>query len=643
MKIIAVIQARMGSVRFPKKVMRPIMGIPTIELLLARLSKSRKIAQIVLATSDNPINLPLVDHVSKLGYAVYRGSEDDVLDRYYCAAKEHDPDAVIRITGDCPLIDAEVVDQVIALYEEPGVNYASNTMPPTFPNGLDTSIFDFSALEDAWENAKDPFEREHVTPYMKKNKKLIKRNLLWSEDCSLERWTIDEPEDFEVVNAIFENFNPDIYFCWQDIMTLHQQQPDIFKPNQHLIRNEGSILSTGQKMWKRANRSLMLSGNIVHEKQRIKSWPYYYSKSQGCMVIDLDGHSYVDMTMADSSCILGYAHPVVDNAVIQTINTGNNATLFCSEELLLAEQLLEMQPWAHKVSFTCSYNNALELAIRISRQYSGNRNIIRIYNGDYHEEIDDLMMFSYATIESIILKDNCKRVLTMIAQDDLAAIVFEISTECVIDTEVIIDIIQRAKEKNIVVIFDENFSGLRCADLGVHIELGIDPDIAIYGKSLANGYAVSALISDIKLKNVHEAHSKNRIDCPDRIGFAAALKTCEIIKNTTPYKTISNGEKRVFERICYLIQKHQLSIEIFRRSSVIYLFFNTVHAVSFKKLLTQRMLENGYIMGNSIRLCQMHTSLIIDGFIEELERVFVEISKFEKGEKAMDQLEKELD
>src|SRR5205823_5560994 len=130
-KTIAVVQARMGSTRLPNKVMRPIGGKPMIELLLSRLAKAKRIDQILLATSADPRNQPLADHVRSLGYEVFQGSENDVLDRYYQAAKPHQPDTVIRITGDCPLIDPELVDQVIGAYETQGVDYLSNTLPPS--------------------------------------------------------------------------------------------------------------------------------------------------------------------------------------------------------------------------------------------------------------------------------------------------------------------------------------------------------------------------------------------------------------------------------------------------------------------------------------------------------------------------------
>jgi glutamate-1-semialdehyde 2,1-aminomutase len=135
MNTLAILQARMGSTRFPGKVVRPILGRPMIELLLGRLSQSRLIDRIIVATSQDSRNQPLIDCVRSLGYEIYQGSEEDVLDRYYQAALQYQPETIVRITGDCPLIDPEVVDRAIAAFRNSRVDYLSNVDPPTYPDG----------------------------------------------------------------------------------------------------------------------------------------------------------------------------------------------------------------------------------------------------------------------------------------------------------------------------------------------------------------------------------------------------------------------------------------------------------------------------------------------------------------------------
>lgn len=238
LKTVAIVQARMGSTRFPKKVMRTICGTPMIGLVLKRLTNAKFIDQILLATSGDPSNDPLAKYVSELGYAVYRGSEDDVLDRYYRVAKEASANLVVRVTGDCPLIDPVIVDEIILKFLDSDVDYASNNAPPTFPHGLDAEIFTFQALEEAWIQAKTSQEREHVTPFISQSEKFRKVNHSYDADFSGERWTVDEPEDFEVVQKVFEYFKPQEDFGWLDVLSLVKKHPEWFMANRHIVRDE---------------------------------------------------------------------------------------------------------------------------------------------------------------------------------------------------------------------------------------------------------------------------------------------------------------------------------------------------------------------------------------------------------------------
>jgi spore coat polysaccharide biosynthesis protein SpsF (cytidylyltransferase family) len=174
--ILAIVQARMGSSRLPGKVLKEVNGKPLIEILLYRLSRSKKIDKIILATADKSENDLLVETVEKLGFDVFRGNEDDVLDRYYQAAKRYNPKSVVRITGDCPLIDSKIADAVIEKFQQSNVDYGCNTMPRTFPDGLDLSIFSFNSLKVAWDQATRKYDREHVTPFLRTNDQFTRRN-----------------------------------------------------------------------------------------------------------------------------------------------------------------------------------------------------------------------------------------------------------------------------------------------------------------------------------------------------------------------------------------------------------------------------------------------------------------------------------
>ena len=375
MKIVAIVQARVGSMRLPNKVMNLIFGTPMIEILLKRLNRSKLINQIILATPIDKKNINLIRHVEGLGFSCIQGSENDVLDRYIKAAEKVNAEVIVRITGDCPLVDSILVDECINGFLNSGVDYYSNTIHPTFPDGLDVEVFKYSALKIASEKTAKQSHREHVTPYLKETNIFSKFNHSNDKDLSAFRWTVDNPEDFEVIQNIFQNFKPNIYFSWKDVLKLHSKNPKLFFANSQILRNEGETLETGQKLWRRAKR-VIPGGNMLLSKRPEmflpNKWPTYYSKSKGCKVWDLDGNEYVDMSiMGIGTNILGYGHPEVDEAVSKIVNSGNMSTLNCPEEVYLAEKLIELHNWSDMVRFARSGGEANAIAIRIARAFSG--------------------------------------------------------------------------------------------------------------------------------------------------------------------------------------------------------------------------------------------------------------------------------
>lgn len=239
MRFLVIIQARCGSTRLPSKVMKDIEGKTALEQMLNRVSKSKNVDEIIVATTINPEDLPIVSLVSGLGYRVYAGSSEDVLDRYYQAAKLIKPEYVVRLTADCPLFDWRVLDEAIDELEDDSDDLCSYT--ETFPDGEDLEIIRFSALEEMWEKARLASEREHVTLYIKNHPELYK---LQNYECKLgnlndERWTLDEPEDLELIRAVYSHFAPRKDFSMKEIYDYLRGAPEIRKLNQKHVRNEG--------------------------------------------------------------------------------------------------------------------------------------------------------------------------------------------------------------------------------------------------------------------------------------------------------------------------------------------------------------------------------------------------------------------
>lgn len=227
--ILAVLQARMGSTRLPGKVLKPILGIPMLFLQIERIMRARLIDALVVATSDDESDDILADETNRRGFAVYRGSRSDVLDRYVKAATPYAPQAVVRLTGDCPLADWTVIDHVVQTYRSGRFRYVSNTDPPTYPDGLDVEVVDYQALLSANAEARLPAEREHVTPFIRSRPdRFPAANVRASVDRSALRWTVDEPEDFDLVQTIYEALYPsNPAFTTADILNLLDARPEV--------------------------------------------------------------------------------------------------------------------------------------------------------------------------------------------------------------------------------------------------------------------------------------------------------------------------------------------------------------------------------------------------------------------------------
>lgn len=243
MKYLAIVQARTESTRLPAKVLKDVGGKTALERMLDRVSRAERVDEVMVATTINKPDIQIINLVSGLGFRVFAGSSDDVLDRYYQAARLIKPEYVIRLTSDCPLFDWRVLDDAIETMNS-GVDDLS-MLSETFPDGQDLEILTFEALERAWREARLTSEREHVTLYVKNHPEIF---ALQDYTCCLgnlheERWTLDEPQDLEFVRSVYENFLPDDTFSMEDVFEFLNANPEIRQINQGIVRNEGLLKS----------------------------------------------------------------------------------------------------------------------------------------------------------------------------------------------------------------------------------------------------------------------------------------------------------------------------------------------------------------------------------------------------------------
>ena len=248
MKVIAILQARCNSSRLPNKVLKPILGKPMIQWQVERLSQCKSIDKLIIATSEEDSDLPLVQLGNKLGISVHRGSLNNVLDRFYQVATLTKPDFIVRLTGDCPLIDPTIVDDTVNFMVTGDFDYVSNSIVPTFPDGLDVEVFSFDTMKEIYINAKLSSEKEHVTLFVANNKDKFKIGVFKNSiDLSDHRWTVDEQDDFDLVTAIFEGLaQMNGNFLMNDVLEFLEINPHLRNLNNNFQRNEGLLKSLGK-------------------------------------------------------------------------------------------------------------------------------------------------------------------------------------------------------------------------------------------------------------------------------------------------------------------------------------------------------------------------------------------------------------
>ena len=366
----AIVQARMGSSRFPGKTLADVNGKPMLERFLERVRSSRHVEEIIIATTTEAKDDPIVEFAKARGIKCIRGSETDVLERFQQAAARFGVDTVVRATPDCPLIDPSVMDRVIELYREGRYDYASNTLGCSYPDGLDVEVFSRDALERTHREAVLPSEREHVTLHMKNSGKFRVGCLEAPESLSGFKWSVDREEDLAFVRAVYRHLEENGHtFHHEEILQLLREHPELRGINQASVVNEGyfrSILKDplvparelplwqGQRLQEQA-KELVPGGSQTFSKgptQFVQGVaPAFAVRGKGCTLWDADGNDYLDCGMALGAVILGYADDEVNAAAREQLEDGTVFTLPHPLELEVSAMLCELFPGAEMARF----------------------------------------------------------------------------------------------------------------------------------------------------------------------------------------------------------------------------------------------------------------------------------------------------
>jgi glutamate-1-semialdehyde 2,1-aminomutase len=422
-------------------------------------------------------------------------------------------------------------------------------------------------------------------------------------------------------------------------------------------------MGKGQELYKKAKQFIPGGTMLLSKRPEMflpEQWPAYFSKAKGCKVWDLDGKEYIDVSiMGIGTNILGYGNEEVDEAVMNTIKNGNMSTFNCPEEVYLAEKLIELHPWADMVRFARSGGEANAIAIRIARAASGKDKVaICGYHG-WHDWYLSANLGDEQNLSGHLLPgldpagvpqnlkgtvipfnyNNFQELLEITNKHDIGVIKMEVSRNMGPEDNFLQKVRKLATEKNIVLIFDECTSGFRQTFGGLHKLYGVEPDMAMFGKALGNGYGITGTIGK---RSVMEAAQKTFISSTfwtERIGPTAGLATLKVMERISSWETITQTGLQIKNRWQQLADKYELPIDQWGLPALAGFTFKSKNALAYKTLITQEMIKKGILAGNSIYVCTEHTPGIINHYFDELDPVFAIIKECEEGQDVMQLLE----
>lgn len=418
-------------------------------------------------------------------------------------------------------------------------------------------------------------------------------------------------------------------------------------------------MGKGQKLWKRA-KEIIPGGNMLLSKRAEmflpEQWPAYFSKAKGCYVWDLDGNRYIDMSiMGIGTNILGYGHPEVDAAVHATVEAGNMSTFNCPEEVYLAERLIEMHPWAQMARFARSGGEANAIAIRIARAASGRDKVAVCGYHGWHDWYLSANLGDDENLAGHLLPgldpkgvpqnlrgtvfpfnyNNYEELENLVNTHDIGVIKMEVVRNKGPEDNFLHKVRQLATDRSIVLIFDECTSGFRQTFGGLHKIYGVEPDMAMFGKALGNGYAITATIGRREIMEAAQSTFISSTFWTERIGPSAALKTLDVMQRMQSWDIITQTGLKIREHWQSLADKYDLAIEHWGLPALTGYTFQSPDALAYKTLITQEMLAKGYLAGNSVYVSTEHTPEIVNGYFEALEPIFKLIQECEGGRDVM--------
>jgi glutamate-1-semialdehyde aminotransferase/spore coat polysaccharide biosynthesis protein SpsF (cytidylyltransferase family) len=637
MTTVAIIQARMLSTRLPGKVLADLSGMPVLAWVVRATCAAVGVDDVWVATStahaDDAIAIWCKEHSVK----IFRGLELDVLDRFARTALASAADVVVRITADCPFIDPSVIGQVIRLRAETGADYASNIDPRTWPDGLDCEVVTLAALSQAAKEAVRPSEREHVTPFIRKNRARFPAEALIAPIPHLwrERWTLDTSKDLEFLRAVAKRLPRTHAPSHLEILSVLDQAPELRRINAENERNVALDSGLAAKplldrkftrshdFMRRAEKVIPL-GSQTFSKSRIQfppnASPLFVTHGDGGRVFDIDGNDYVDLVSALMPNVLGYRDPDVDLAIRNQLSRGISFSLPTLLETELAERLVKHIPCAEMVRFAKNGTDATSAAIRLSRAWTKRDRVISL---GYHGWQD---WYIGATTRNLGVPKAVSALSHLAPYGDLAAVdallskhagefaavILEPMNTAEPPTTYLADLKDLVHRHRALLIFDEIITGFRWSLGGAQARYGVTPDLACFGKAMGNGMPISAIVGRADIMHLMEDIFFSATFGGEALSLAASIATIDKLErhNVTDRLWQVGGELMCAVREKIAAVGLDNAIKIVGAAPWAILTFQDDRAASkeaIKTLFLREMIASGVLINASHNICFAHT------------------------------------
>ena len=657
MKVVAIVQARMGSSRLSGKVLKALGSTTVLGFLIERIKESTLVDEIVIATSKMKCDDQIVTAFKDSNYKIFRGSENDVLSRYIDAALDSKADVIVRITGDCPLVDPVLVDDCVKKLIDQKLDYISNCnqVDCPLPDGFDVEVFTTTSFRIIDTISIISAYREHVTFGYFKTGLFDIGTVEYEQPYSDLRLTLDYEEDYLVISKIVEAMNSS-FWGWEKISKFLYAKKSISNLNSHIIRNASweksfDIEDESRKLLLDRDECIAHGSGLLSKRADQFSphgWPKNYIKAKGQVIWAENDRLFLDYSIGGiGATTLGYAFDFVDDQVVQAIRNGSATSLNSGLEIIATQKLLNVIPWADSVRYTRSGGEATTLAIRIARAKTKQTKILFSGYHGWHDWylssainhklgnhlLDDLpiagvprelagtaLPFDYGNTESFISKLEKNKA-------DLAAVILEPMRYSSPDKEFLSTVRAACNKHNIILIFDEISSGFRFNNNAVHLDGSVNPDIVVFSKALGNGYPIAAIAG----KNwVMDAAAESFISSTthtEAIGFAAMSAVLDFYSTNDVSSSLKNRGSAIKKILLNSAKANGLDIKIVGMDQLWSWSFNCDPILNrqLQTIVTEKMLEKSLLFSNRFYATLGIDSELYSIFENSLLSVFEEI------------------